>query len=163
MDLGLSHRQLVLVLYGFCILLGAVAMVLTYLEQPPGCAFVGRAHAGGLLLRSRSSRLRALHRNPGFSGRSQAEPRHARHAPAAWPPTAAASRSGRDVAGDRRGRDRPGRDRGEVARRSAPDGGDPRPDVRSRTFGRRGLDSAVSASLSSSRAAEGATRTLELG
>jgi UDP-GlcNAc:undecaprenyl-phosphate GlcNAc-1-phosphate transferase len=30
MDLGLSHRQSVLVLYGFCIVLGAVAMVLTY-------------------------------------------------------------------------------------------------------------------------------------
>ena len=30
MDLGLSHRQAVLVLYGFCILLGAAALVLTY-------------------------------------------------------------------------------------------------------------------------------------
>jgi UDP-GlcNAc:undecaprenyl-phosphate GlcNAc-1-phosphate transferase len=30
MDLGLSHRQAVLVLYGFCILLGASALVLTY-------------------------------------------------------------------------------------------------------------------------------------
>jgi UDP-GlcNAc:undecaprenyl-phosphate GlcNAc-1-phosphate transferase len=30
MDLGLTHRQSVLVLYGFCILLGAIAMVLTY-------------------------------------------------------------------------------------------------------------------------------------
>jgi UDP-GlcNAc:undecaprenyl-phosphate GlcNAc-1-phosphate transferase len=28
--LGLSHRQAVLVLYGFCVLLGAVALVLTY-------------------------------------------------------------------------------------------------------------------------------------
>jgi UDP-GlcNAc:undecaprenyl-phosphate GlcNAc-1-phosphate transferase len=30
MDRGLSHRQAVLVLYGFCILLGAAALVLTY-------------------------------------------------------------------------------------------------------------------------------------
>jgi UDP-GlcNAc:undecaprenyl-phosphate/decaprenyl-phosphate GlcNAc-1-phosphate transferase len=30
MDLGLTHRQSVLVLYGFCILLGSLAMVLTY-------------------------------------------------------------------------------------------------------------------------------------
>jgi UDP-GlcNAc:undecaprenyl-phosphate/decaprenyl-phosphate GlcNAc-1-phosphate transferase len=30
MDLGLSHRQAVLVLYGFCILLGAAALILTY-------------------------------------------------------------------------------------------------------------------------------------
>jgi UDP-GlcNAc:undecaprenyl-phosphate GlcNAc-1-phosphate transferase len=30
MDLGLSHRQAVLVLYGFCVLLGAAALVLTF-------------------------------------------------------------------------------------------------------------------------------------
>jgi UDP-GlcNAc:undecaprenyl-phosphate GlcNAc-1-phosphate transferase len=30
MDLGLSHRQAVFVLYGFCILLGAAALILTY-------------------------------------------------------------------------------------------------------------------------------------
>ena len=30
LDLGLSHRQAVLVLYGFCVLLSAVALVLTY-------------------------------------------------------------------------------------------------------------------------------------
>src|SRR6185312_17281098 len=30
LDRGLSHRQAVLVLYGFCILLGAAALVLTY-------------------------------------------------------------------------------------------------------------------------------------
>jgi UDP-GlcNAc:undecaprenyl-phosphate GlcNAc-1-phosphate transferase len=30
MDLGLSHRQAVLVLYGFCILLGAAALILTF-------------------------------------------------------------------------------------------------------------------------------------
>jgi UDP-GlcNAc:undecaprenyl-phosphate GlcNAc-1-phosphate transferase len=51
--LGLSHRQAVLVLYGFCVLLSAVALVLTYTSSvQSGLLLVVLALAGFLFLRS---------------------------------------------------------------------------------------------------------------
>ena len=50
MALGLSHRQAVLVLYGLCILLGGLALVLTYASSIQSALLLGRSgdHRGRL-------------------------------------------------------------------------------------------------------------------
>jgi UDP-GlcNAc:undecaprenyl-phosphate GlcNAc-1-phosphate transferase len=82
MDRGLSHRQAVLVLYGFCVLLGVAALVLTY------------ANSG----QAAFTRLRAIRSDAGVGRRPQAQPGLSGRLATARPTSQAAPDTRRDVA-----------------------------------------------------------------
>ena len=87
MDLGLTHRQAVLVLYGFCMLLGAVAMVLTYSNSLQAALLLVVLMLVAFFFLRSLGYVRSP--DPGSAVDRKRNRGHARHAPAAWPPPAA--------------------------------------------------------------------------
>ena len=115
MALGLSHRQAVLVLYGFCVMLGAAALILTYANSGQAALLLlVLALVAFVFLRSLG--YMRLDRVSETAGRPQAQPRACGR-----PSGRSAAGCGRlrtierDVADRRRGRRRLRGDRSRVA------------------------------------------------
>ena len=158
---GLSHRQAVLVLYGLCVLLGALALVLTFANSGQSALLlVVLALVAFVFLRSLG--YVRLDRDARSRRRPQAKPGAARRAASARPPPAQAA--GTDeiwplvveaAKVSRRGR--------ATLQRRRPDCTGDRPPPRSATRTERTHRSRLFVSSSSSRAPRPAERTLELG